>query len=481
MGTLSPEERLVNLALKLANARKPLSAQEILFDPTIGYDSTADPASFERMFSRDKEALRESGLIITVHPDHTYSLDKEATYAAEVDLEPTEIATLRALGLALLDDDSFPLRDDLRFALSKIALNLAVPLSEEEELSLLDKALEEDDWGDSQDDKTAPTKQSGRASASRSGTSASAVSSVPAASSAPAGSPTHVESSRSAGSPTPAGSPASSTPPARGQQIYWLKSAAQVVEPGIIAPLKTALELCKTVTFAYTNSRGAQSQRTVHPYGLFSMRDCWYLVAYDCSRKEIRVFRHDRMNDVSYNTKKPAQPDYEIPEINLADYQGFPFQYGDDQFEAVFAAAASDRWRLERMARGKGVIAGASPEVSAQFLELTGQSAQDDDLDNTCVTWTIPAQNVASAARFAASAEFLCVPVAPPAVVEAYTQGRAHVKQLHKQSLNTAQGALLDMPTASQQASNKPLSHADSAPHMDMHNQHSQPTSAEVK
>lgn len=403
MGTLSPEERLVNLALKLANAQKPLSAQEILFDPTIGYDSTVDPASFERMFSRDKEALRESGLIITVHPDHTYSLNKEATYAAEVDLTPAEVATLRALGLALVDDDSFPLRDDLRFALSKIALNLAVPLSEEEELSLLNEAVEEDDWGSNEDDKTAPTKQRSSSAARK---ACVRESSVPGRT-------------------------------ARDQQIYWLKSAAQVVEPGIIAPLKTALELCKTVTFSYTNSQGTQSQRTVHPYGLFSMRDCWYLVAHDRSRDEIRVFRHDRMSDVAYNTKKPTQPDFEIPDINIADYQGFPFQYGGDHFEVTFAVIASDRWRLERMARGKGVIADASPEIAARFFELSGQDASVQHLENACLTWTISAQNSASAARFAASAEFSCVPVAPASVVEAYQDGLNHVQHMHSSAAFT--------------------------------------------
>lgn len=112
-------ERLVNLALYLADARAPVTREQIRKE-VAGYAPDQDEEAFLRMFERDKETLKSSGLVLLSDDTGRYHLDPRATYAAQFRLDPREAATLRAAGAALVDDPSFPFGDDLRLALAKI-------------------------------------------------------------------------------------------------------------------------------------------------------------------------------------------------------------------------------------------------------------------------------------------------------------------------------------------------------------------------
>lgn len=117
----SAHERLVNLALFLASRSRPVSIEECRA-AGLGYPQDADDAAFQRMFERDKDALRASGLAIVAHEDGRYSLDPERSFASEVELSDAECATVRAVAAALLNDASFPFRDDLAVAVAKMDL-----------------------------------------------------------------------------------------------------------------------------------------------------------------------------------------------------------------------------------------------------------------------------------------------------------------------------------------------------------------------
>lgn len=121
-------ERLVNLAMYLSSARGPVRAEDIRA-AVEGYPSVAeqDEDAFKRMLERDKEDLRDAGFVIESDAEGNYRLDPRATFAAEVTLTAEEAATVRAVGLALLADPSFPFANDLRFALAKIATALDHP------------------------------------------------------------------------------------------------------------------------------------------------------------------------------------------------------------------------------------------------------------------------------------------------------------------------------------------------------------------
>ena len=118
----SAVERLVNLALYLANATTPVSAEEIRTE-VIGYSADQADDAFKRQFERDKDDLRASGFVILTDPENEgyYRLDRSATFAGPLDLTPQEAAAVRAAASALVDDPSFPFTEDLRLALAKIS------------------------------------------------------------------------------------------------------------------------------------------------------------------------------------------------------------------------------------------------------------------------------------------------------------------------------------------------------------------------
>ncbi|MGV8084033.1 MAG: helix-turn-helix transcriptional regulator [Coriobacteriia bacterium] len=120
---ISTVERLVNLALCFAHARTPLTAAQIRAEVN-GYPSGQDEAAFLRMFERDKDDLRASGLVIESDEQGCYRLDRSATFASELDLSPAEAATVRLVGSAFLGDPSFPFADDLALALAKLSPGL---------------------------------------------------------------------------------------------------------------------------------------------------------------------------------------------------------------------------------------------------------------------------------------------------------------------------------------------------------------------
>ncbi|HET6498925.1 MAG TPA: WYL domain-containing protein, partial [Coriobacteriia bacterium] len=112
-------ERLVNLALFLAAARQPLSAERIRAELT-GYPEGQDEAAFIRMFERDKDDLRAMGLAIESTPEGEYQLDPARTFVSGLELTPEEETALTVIASVFIDDPSFPYASDLRFALAKV-------------------------------------------------------------------------------------------------------------------------------------------------------------------------------------------------------------------------------------------------------------------------------------------------------------------------------------------------------------------------
>ncbi|MDA3935767.1 MAG: WYL domain-containing protein [Actinomycetota bacterium] len=113
-------ERIVNLALHLAHAAKPVGHESIRRD-VFGYPKDQDEAAYLRMFERDKDELRAAGFVIEANEAGLYSLDSAATFVSDVGLSATEIAAVRAAGTAALSDPSFPFAPELRLALAKLA------------------------------------------------------------------------------------------------------------------------------------------------------------------------------------------------------------------------------------------------------------------------------------------------------------------------------------------------------------------------
>ncbi|WP_335975382.1 MULTISPECIES: helix-turn-helix transcriptional regulator [Streptomycetaceae] len=94
---IAKAERLMNLALCLMNTRRPVSKRDLRASIEAYHEVTSDEA-FNRMFERDKDDLRELGLVI----DTVESIDGEFGYLARSDrnrlpdiaLDPEEAAAL---------------------------------------------------------------------------------------------------------------------------------------------------------------------------------------------------------------------------------------------------------------------------------------------------------------------------------------------------------------------------------------------------
>lgn len=97
---IAKAERLMNLALCLLGTRRPLSKRE-LRESIEAYLEAGSDDSFNRMFERDKDDLRELGLVI----ETVENLDGEVGYLARRDSNRLPPITLdaeeaAALGLA---------------------------------------------------------------------------------------------------------------------------------------------------------------------------------------------------------------------------------------------------------------------------------------------------------------------------------------------------------------------------------------------
>jgi len=120
---VSASERIVNLALYLASAVHPVSANEIAVN-VAGYSPDQNAAAFGRMFERDKDDLRHAGIVIELDRSddvERYRVDADSTFSDAVQLEPLEAVELRVAAAAMLADPSFPYPEDLRLALAKLA------------------------------------------------------------------------------------------------------------------------------------------------------------------------------------------------------------------------------------------------------------------------------------------------------------------------------------------------------------------------
>jgi proteasome accessory factor B len=139
--------------------------------------------------------------------------------------------------------------------------------------------------------------------------------------------------------------------------VLWIDPPGTEELLARVRTLADALLARKRVSFSYRGiQRDEVTERTVHGYGLFFVRD-WYLVGHDEMRDAIRVFRVGRMGRLDSNRKAPKTPDYEIPdEFRLQDFiDRDPWQLGADaepvQAEVRFRFPAS--LLVEREGRGE--------------------------------------------------------------------------------------------------------------------------------
>ncbi len=132
---ISDRERIIRLALVIKE-RGPIDFVSIrrTIPTEYGFYEGGDDAeqrrhedAVRRKFERDKKALQEYGFYLSTDADSRYFLDESASFAMPVDLDEEEESLLRMLCSALLDDESYPFKTELRMIMSKIGDELALP------------------------------------------------------------------------------------------------------------------------------------------------------------------------------------------------------------------------------------------------------------------------------------------------------------------------------------------------------------------
>ena len=249
-----------------------------------------------RMFERDKKTLEEYGIYIEPDGYNRYVINRDASYAAPVEIDEAQASLLRAICSALLSDESYPFRSELRMILAKIG-----------------------------DEFDAPDMLSG---------------------------------------------------------IGKDASAGDVRATGF-GKVKKAINQRKRIKFSYVNASGRTSEREVEPFGCFFIKRTCYVVAHDpqVGGDGVRTFRLDRMSQLNLATGAKG-PEFEERSFELDEWFGLPFQFGDEEFEAVIRFSANAAWRAQHVCMGKGRLEEQGNEV------LWHVSARDTE---NLVKWCVEA------------------------------------------------------------------------------------------
>jgi len=118
-------ERLLDLIAYLLNARKPVSWSQIKNYFPEDYSKGIEESN-QRKFERDKAELISLGIPIDYRTgsdtgNDGYIIDKDKLFLPEVRFSPPELSLLMLAAEAVIENESFPYREQLNQALSKVS------------------------------------------------------------------------------------------------------------------------------------------------------------------------------------------------------------------------------------------------------------------------------------------------------------------------------------------------------------------------
>ncbi|CAG6392845.1 Predicted DNA-binding transcriptional regulator YafY, contains an HTH and WYL domains [Actinacidiphila cocklensis] len=93
---------------------------------------------------------------------------------------------------------------------------------------------------------------------------------------------------------------------ALGSAVVTMTGGGPRVEPSALTALAGAIANHECVRFAYRAGDGAETRRHAEPQRLVASGRRWYLVAWDLARDDWRIFRADRLTDVTATGARAA-------------------------------------------------------------------------------------------------------------------------------------------------------------------------------
>lgn len=150
-------------------------------------------------------------------------------------------------------------------------------------------------------------------------------------------------------------------------------------EPDLVGPLRRAAAENKVVEITYTSlAKGETTNRTVEPWTVFTAMGNWYLTGYCRLAEDERVFRVDRIRDVTATDESfdppPVTPE---PEVH--------YVASDDDIRCVIELKPRARWVLDyypvevkkdNTRRTVVEFAASEPSVAARLLLRLGDQAR---------------------------------------------------------------------------------------------------------
>lgn len=144
----------------------------------------------------------------------------------------------------------------------------------------------------------------------------------------------------------------------------------------------------RTVRFTYVDKEGRKTERTVDPYGFILSSGRVYLVAYDHTRKDKRVFAVDNVIDPDVLAKTFVKPaDFNVEEFAAASISGV---MGSGALTAVRVRFIA---RVAKAAAAARVVSGRAVERNADgSVEITYNVADVDELLRWVLGWGAQAE-----------------------------------------------------------------------------------------
>ena len=143
-------------------------------------------------------------------------------------------------------------------------------------------------------------------------------------------------------------------------------------DPQVLTLIAAACRDRERVRFAYEGRDGAKSRREVEPHSLVNVGRRWYVVAWDCGRRDWRTFRVDRLTRPTAGAR--FQP-RKLPAKDAAEYVSQSLSARPNRYEARLTLHASAETMRKRMRGYYG--GGIEPLGEDRCVYRTG----DDNLD----------------------------------------------------------------------------------------------------
>jgi len=150
-----------------------------------------------------------------------------------------------------------------------------------------------------------------------------------------------------------------------------LSAGGPTVDPQALTVIAAACRDSERLRFGYRGRDGAASRRDVEPHSLVNVGRRWYLVAWDCGRRDWRTFRVDRLTRPAPGRRFTPR---ELPAKDAAAYVSQSLSAAPSRYEARLTLHAPAEEMRRRMPRHWG---GVTPIDDATCEYRTG----DDNLE----------------------------------------------------------------------------------------------------